>query len=683
MNKKNWTRHLAWGVLGLVSQQVFPQVTVPNNNGQAGAFVGWNAGANQVLEVKNEANQPIDWYTNAIQRMRLMPTGQTVINGYTLSPTDQDGFLLLSATDNAFTNLLSNAPFSRLHLVDDEGNNVPLVYAQEMGYRPWMRNGITFTGNSDQGYIGQQYMAPDATDMVIQWSDNPESDPWAADRMRFVFASDPNPPSPTGMSSLNGLEAMRLYPVDPFNVNVGIGDWLVPGSGDPLDRLDILTGRLRIRDLPTDPQGIGLTKVLVVDDQNPAELGVVKWLDISNLGGADCDWEVTGGSDVVTAHLAVPPTGCPGEADNVGIGTATPVAKVDVVKSVNTGGGIEVGVNVRMATTGATNIGGVGTTNTTSALFNIGWQGNATNGSRRWGLDGNAALTNTSGSSSWNGARVVGVRGFADGEFGLPAEQIRGVWGVGVNPFPGGWGYGGWFDGYVYSSLGQWGPSDLNLKDNIQVLSDATSVLSQLQPRSYVYRSADYPTLALDDEVHYGLIAQEVEAILPTLVRETGQPEVLDSLGNVVYPAVQFKSMNYEGLIPWLIAGFNEQQARIDQLEADLASCCTLDDTGLDMRSGEYDGFTNATSLENDRLTIAPNPFQERTTLSYLLQAPARVRLQVHTESGMHLATLRDQPQEPGSYSMTWDTQDLAPGLYYVTLFADGKPVVKKAIKVR
>ena len=228
--------------------------------------------------------------------------------------------------------------------------------------------------------------------------------------------------------------------MDPFNVNVGIGDWLVPGSGDPLDRLDILTGRLRIRDLPTDPQGIGLTKVLVVDDQNPAELGVVKWLDISNLGGADCDWEVTGGSDVVTAHLAVPPTGCPGEADNVGIGTATPVAKVDVVKSVNTGGGIEVGVNVRMATTGATNIGGVGTTNTTSALFNIGWQGNATNGSRRWGLDGNAALTNTSGSSSWNGARVVGVRGFADGEFGLPAEQIRGVWGVGVNPFPGGWG---------------------------------------------------------------------------------------------------------------------------------------------------------------------------------------------------------------------------------------------------
>ena len=149
------------------------------------------------MEVKNEANQPIDWYTNAIQRMRLMPTGQTVINGYTLSPTDQDGFLLLSATDNAFTNLLSNAPFSRLHLVDDEGNNVPLVYAQEMGYRPWMRNGITFTGNSDQGYIGQQYMAPDATDMVIQWSDNPESDPWAADRMRFVFASDPNPPSPT------------------------------------------------------------------------------------------------------------------------------------------------------------------------------------------------------------------------------------------------------------------------------------------------------------------------------------------------------------------------------------------------------------------------------------------------------------------------------------------------------
>ncbi len=36
-----------------------------------------------------------------------------------------------------------------------------------------MRNGVTFTGNLDHGYIGQNYGDEDYTDMVIQWSDNP------------------------------------------------------------------------------------------------------------------------------------------------------------------------------------------------------------------------------------------------------------------------------------------------------------------------------------------------------------------------------------------------------------------------------------------------------------------------------------------------------------------------------
>jgi hypothetical protein len=71
MNTNNWTRHLAWGVLGLVSQQAYAQASQANNNGGAGSFLGWNAGANQVLEVRNNANQPIEWYTDAIQRMQL------------------------------------------------------------------------------------------------------------------------------------------------------------------------------------------------------------------------------------------------------------------------------------------------------------------------------------------------------------------------------------------------------------------------------------------------------------------------------------------------------------------------------------------------------------------------------------------------------------------------------------
>ncbi|MCB0759675.1 MAG: hypothetical protein KDC01_14530, partial [Flavobacteriales bacterium] len=61
--------------------------------------------------------------------------------------------------------------------------------AEQWGYRPWQRNGVTFTGNTDQGYIGQKFRegGEGETDMVIQWSDNPGVD--KADRLRFILTS--------------------------------------------------------------------------------------------------------------------------------------------------------------------------------------------------------------------------------------------------------------------------------------------------------------------------------------------------------------------------------------------------------------------------------------------------------------------------------------------------------------
>lgn len=55
---------LAWGVLTLVSPKVFSQATQPNNNGGFGSYLGWNLGASQILEVKNEANRRIEWFTD-------------------------------------------------------------------------------------------------------------------------------------------------------------------------------------------------------------------------------------------------------------------------------------------------------------------------------------------------------------------------------------------------------------------------------------------------------------------------------------------------------------------------------------------------------------------------------------------------------------------------------------------
>lgn len=173
MRTKNRMRHLAWGVLGLVTQQAFSQVTQTNNNGGAGSFLGWNAGANQVLEVRNDANQPIEWYTEGIRRMLLQES-----LSYTIGPFPgqaKDGALLICPkVDNLFSNG-APGPYSLLHLAATDDN------AQMDSYRPWMNTGVTFTGNKDHGYIGQKYGDHDETDLVIHWSDNADTSPFGPD----------------------------------------------------------------------------------------------------------------------------------------------------------------------------------------------------------------------------------------------------------------------------------------------------------------------------------------------------------------------------------------------------------------------------------------------------------------------------------------------------------------------
>src|SRR5690606_39673180 len=117
----------------------------------------------------------------------------------------------------------------------------------------------------------------------------------------------------------------------------------------------------------------------------------------------------------------------------------------------------------------------------------------------------------------------------------------------------------------------------------------------------------------LPTEHQFGLVAQDVEAVLPALVTNIHQPAMLDSAGVEVSPAIDFKAMNYQGLIPLLIAGFQAQQQQIDALQAQLAQCCNAGmapQDGMEEKRGEA-----GNTLQEQRLLIVPNPVAELTTL--------------------------------------------------------------------
>ena len=77
--------------------------------------------------------------------------GQYPINGYTTG-VNTTGYLLIGRNNNSMLNPALNiyenmGAFSLLHL-NGEGS----VF-QEYGYRPWMKTGITLTGNKDLSYF--------------------------------------------------------------------------------------------------------------------------------------------------------------------------------------------------------------------------------------------------------------------------------------------------------------------------------------------------------------------------------------------------------------------------------------------------------------------------------------------------------------------------------------------------
>lgn len=122
--------------------------------------------------------------------------------------------------------------------------------------------------------------------------------------------------------------------------------------------------------------------------------------------------------------------------------------------------------------------------------------------------------------------------------------------------------------------------SDRNLKENIAPIHNGISTIMKLQPSSYNYvGNGIYKGLSLSTGVHYGLIAQDVELVLPSLVKQNVHYYSAPS-SDVAGPhgssdlekmeELEYKSVNYMELIPLLIKAVQEQQAEINQLKSEL-----------------------------------------------------------------------------------------------------------------
>lgn len=178
-------------------------------------------------------------------------------------------------------------------------------------------------------------------------------------------------------------------------------------------------------------------------------------------------------------------------------------------------------------------------------------------------------------------ARTYGVQGFSNGTDGV------GVFGNGqTGVFAQGGGFGvfasgtfraGSFTGNLEYTGMLIGPSsDEKLKTFIKNETSYLSIVNQMSIRKYKYKTNEYPTLNLSERVQHGLVAQELEKIMPELVfqsKTVSMPtEDKSSSDNLEY-----KSINYLGLLPVAIASIQElseivklQSAEIEKLKEEM-----------------------------------------------------------------------------------------------------------------
>lgn len=104
--------------------------------------------------------------------------------------------------------------------------------------------------------------------------------------------------------------------------------------------------------------------------------------------------------------------------------------------------------------------------------------------------------------------------------------------------------------------------SDSKVKQNISEMIAGLSQIMQLHPVQFQYQNIITP----DNRTRYGLLADEVEAILPNLIINE-DVDVDPETGQVVRTPTDYKCMNYMELIPVLVQAIQDENKYVQLLE--------------------------------------------------------------------------------------------------------------------
>ncbi len=247
--------------------------------------------------------------------------------------------------------------------------------------------------------------------------------------------------------------------------------------------------------------------------------------------------------------------------------------------------------------------------------------------------------------------------------------------------------YAGFFSGNVYST-GTFTSSDEKLKKNIQPVEDGLSIINKLHPKHYEFRQdGDYAKMNMPGGNQYGLIAQELEEVLPSLVKDSkfdiGRIKA-DEKYNGNYPkgfdekklgeSINFKAVNYDGLIPILIKATQELSETVEMLKNE--NSAIREELARLKNKGVKNEISSSSLLQN-----VPNPVAGNTTIGYSLpELYSKAQIVLADSKGSIVKQMNVSGVNKGNVQV--NVSGFNSGAYTYSLLIDGKTVASKQMIV-
>jgi hypothetical protein len=230
--------------------------------------------------------------------------------------------------------------------------------------------------------------------------------------------------------------------------------------------------------------------------------------------------------------------------------------------------------------------------------------------------------------------------------------------------------FAGFFDG-VISVAGMVYPSDIKLKDNIQIENTVLDDIMLLKPVTYNYKQID--ELNLSQAKQHGFISQEMAEVFPELTKDVTKP-VFDNDGKII-SEFTFKSINYVGLISVLTAAVQELNTELTQVRQDLDEYKAND--AVRGQIIQNTPAVNGYSIEQN----VPNPFSDRTSIRFQL-APGveSATLSIFNLNG---AFVRDYPLNGNSGEVEILASEIGKGMYIYSLNQNGLEIISKRMIIK